>query len=71
MVRPITPPGRIAIDPPKIDSLLKLLKHVNELNMRAKDGERYWTCVVLYNTVVWKQTGSDAVMVEVYDGVLK
>lgn len=70
--RPISAPGRIACDPPTINTRLKLLEHVNELNMRAKQGERYWTCTVLYNTVVWKQIGErDAIMVEVFEGVLK
>ena len=33
---------------------LELLERVNELNMRAAPNERYWTCTVLYNTVIWR-----------------
>jgi len=74
-VRPITPPGRIALDPPTINSRLKLLEHVNALNMRAAlntTGKTYWTVTVLYNTVVYEidQDGITAIH-EVFEGVLK
>jgi hypothetical protein len=51
---------------------LELLERVNTLNMHAQAGERYWTCTVLYNTVIWCQhPEQDAVMHEVINGVPK
>lgn len=80
--RPITPPGRIACDPPKITTRLELLEHVNRLNIEAiakASGERYWTVTVLYNTVIYKATtaidakgpADIAIIAEVFEGVLK
>lgn len=73
--RPITPPGRIACDPPSINTRLKLLEHVNELNKRAGvngTGKTYWTVTVLYNTVIYEadQNGETAIH-EVFEGVLE
>lgn len=48
----------------------ELLEYVNYLNMRHPSGQRFWTCTVLYNTVIWMQQGSEATMFAVYDGVL-
>lgn len=75
MVRPIEPPGRIALDYNPPLTRLALLEHVNELNKRAalnNTGKTYWTVTVLYNTVVWErdQDGVSA-MHETYEGVPK
>lgn len=50
---------------------LELLERVNEFNMHAEAGERFWTCTVLYNTVIWHQPtdGGESVMHEVIPGV--
>lgn len=73
--RPITPPGRIACDPPSVDTRLKLLEHVNKLNRHAAVNhtcKTYWATTVLYNTVVYEQDcdGVSAIH-EVYEGILK
>lgn len=69
--RPISAPGRIACDPPSINTRLKLLEHVNELNMR-NEYVKFWTCTVLYNTVVWRKAEDcEATIYEVFEGVLK
>lgn len=34
-------------------SRLELLEKVNNLNMHAVPGQRFWTTTVLYNTVIW------------------
>lgn len=71
MIRPITPPGRIACDPPAIDTRAKLLEYVNELNTR-NEFEKYWTVTVLYNTVVYRKAEDcEATIVHVFEGVLK
>lgn len=51
---------------------LELLERVNHLNTHATAGERYWTCTVMYNTVIWyrKPDGSTR-MFEVLEGVPK
>lgn len=50
---------------------LELLERVNELNMRS-DAHRYWTCTVLYNTVIWKQFAFHPAQIhETIEGVLK
>lgn len=36
---------------------LEALREANKLNMTAKDGDRYWACVVLYNWVIWRAIG--------------
>jgi hypothetical protein len=73
--RPISPPGRIAIDAPAITTRLQLLEAVNRANMRAAvndTGKTYWTTTVLYNTVVYErdQDGVTAIH-ETFAGVLK
>lgn len=48
---------------------LELLERVNTLNMRAAPGVKYWTCTVMYNTVIWRQCGTAEVeMIEVIKG---
>lgn len=42
----------------------KLLERVNELNMRS-DGPRYWTCVVMYNDVIWEHDAGHNTIFEV------
>jgi hypothetical protein len=42
---------------------------VNDLNVKAIDGERYWTVVVLYNHVIYKR--HDNGTVEIFDVVGK
>lgn len=73
--RPISPPGRIAIDPPKIRTRLDLLEAVNALNMRAavnNTGKTYWTVTVLYNTVVYERDQDGVVaMHETLEGTFK
>lgn len=51
---------------------LELLEEVNNLNMREREpGIRYWTCTVLYNTVIWRgsSAGEDATMHRVIQGI--
>jgi hypothetical protein len=50
---------------------LELLERVNRLNMTAERGERYWTCTVLYNTVIWRVEPGEPIgaMFEVIEGV--
>lgn len=77
MVEPIdtTKLGRIACDPPTIDTRLKLLEAVNALNTRAavnNTGKTYWTVTVLYNTVVYERDQDGVVAIhETLPGVLK
>lgn len=33
---------------------LELLEKVNELNLRAQSGDRYWAVTVMYNVVIWR-----------------
>ena len=69
--------GPIRIEPPKAPATrLELLERVNRLNMDAHIDCKplvYWTCTVLYNTVIWKHdfTTGESVIFEVYKGVLK
>lgn len=73
MVRPIEPPGRIALDYNPPLTRLALLERVNALNVAGiTDGDKYWTVTVLYNTVVYRQDFSgETHIVEVIEGVLK
>lgn len=58
---------------------LELLERVNELNLQAfmvGNDRRYWTCTVLYNTVIWfgwidGQGEMQAAIHEVIEGVPK
>jgi len=64
--------GPIRHTPPKIDSLYKLLRHVNELNTDAEPGVTFWSVVLLYNTVVWRRDAkNNCTLHEIYSGVLK
>lgn len=54
---------------------LELLERVNELNLRSfakGDKTKFWTCICLYNTVIWSlNPGETPVMFEVIEGVPK
>ncbi len=53
---------------------LDVLERVNELNIAAfiqGNDRRYWTCTVLYNTVIWRSEGNESFIHEVIEGVPK
>lgn len=72
-VRPITPPGRIAVDPVATPTRLQLLERVNELNLKAYQEQTscsYWTVTVLYNTVIYECNKHGVTRaIEVFKGV--
>ena len=68
--------GPIRIELPRLPKTrLELLERVNRLNMDAHVDFKplvYWTCTVLYNTVIWKHdfTTGESCIFEVYKGVM-
>ena len=76
MVKPITPPNRIAIDykpenePPT--TRLELLERVNRLNINSVSKgshEKFWTVTVLYNTVIIFRQQEGVVEAEIYETI--
>lgn len=51
---------------------LELLERVNRLNMNQNSYDTFWTCTVMYNTVIWRAPKGErtkAVMFQTIPGV--